>query len=250
MHLPWKKQKIQFVSTVPGVLDTDPIGRISDYTPSWYTASKEEYLSGLEKTPKERKTFLYRCPGISGIFSQGFAVPMWFDLNITTKGDRKDFQYSIPSSNLDHILVDKPLIDVHDTVAKNLPYPENSLDLVIKINTPWHIIPPAGVKFLMTPAFYQNQNDFEATAGIIDPSITNEIVLQIYWKRLFGSYNIKAGTPMAYIFPLTETSYNYICRPASKHDQVWIEKKRFFQSFSFVYPKNKVQKIFKNHYRL
>lgn len=250
MLLSWPKKQIEFVSCVNGVEEINPISRISDQIPDWYLNEKNDYSMVANSVPKERKTFLYRCPGISGIFSKGFVVPMWFDLNITTNGNKKNFEYFIASSNLENVLGDKPLVDAHDSVARHLPYPDNSLELVIKINTPWHIVAPYGVKFLMTPAFYQGESNFEATAGIIDPSITNELVLQIYWKKLFGSYVIEAGTPMAYIFPLTEKNYNYICRYKNQHDDDWINKKRFFQSFSFTYPKNRIQKIFKKHYRL
>jgi hypothetical protein len=250
MKLFLPNKKIEFYSTVEGVPDTNPITRISDNLPLWHAREKQEYLANSTKNPSKRDTYLYRCPGISGLFSQGFVVPMWFDLNITTNGDRKDFKYSIASSYLENILIDRPLVDAHNQVAKNLPFPDSGLELIIKVNTPWHIVSPSSVKFLMTPAFYHGETDFECTAGIIDPSVTNEIVIQMYWKKIIGSRTIKEGSPMAYLFPLTERHYDFICRMKDSHDDLWLNKKRFFQSFSFTYPKNKIQKIFKTHYRL
>ena len=58
---------------------------------------------------------------------------------------------------------------INDGIAKNIPKRPWSWPDIVKINTPWHVMAPKDVKFLIIPLPYTPFFDFEACLGILDP---------------------------------------------------------------------------------
>ena len=56
----------------------------------------------------------------------------------------------------------------------------------------------------MLPVAYSDNVDFEACIGILDPSVSTEINVQLYWNRFGDISKVKAGTPLCHLIPLTE----------------------------------------------
>jgi hypothetical protein len=119
----------------------------------------------------------------------------------------------------------------------------------MKFNTPWNVIAPKGMKFLMTAVAYTDTYEFEASTGILDPSYSTELNVQGYWNVKRGEKQLKAGHALAHLIPLTEESYDYEVRDATEHDLKWFEKRTYFQIHGFKVNKALLKNMYNKHFR-
>lgn len=242
-------REIVFFSTMNGVADAFPIVPAKNVSFNWVEKSRNDYKKELEQNKGTRFPHLYRCPGIFEIASLGYIMPMPWDVSIQTKGDGKHFSWSFPSEDL-QTMFQPPLLTGHfaDQTAKFLPIKPNSLESIIKLNTPWHCIVPDGVKFLMLPIPYPDSYDFENVSGVLDTSISSEINFQLRWNILNGMRTIKAGTPMAQLIPLTTEKFKLTVRNATDHDLEWIKKRNYFNNCSMAINRPMIQKMYRQFF--
>jgi len=217
------------------VYETWPILQASKSLPNWVRTARDDYV----KSKNTKKSHIYRCPGIADIYKQGFVVHSWHDITVTA--DKQNMNVELPSDELP-----KPpfSLDIHraDGVAKHIPKRHYSCDSVLKINTPWHVISP--VKLLVIPFPYADQSDFEACSGILDPSISTEVNIQVYWNRPGQQTLIKAGTPLCLMIPLTEDECSLEIREATDFDQKWLKKKHYLNNMGYVKAWNKMKSLY------
>ena len=141
---------IEFYSEIPGLAEIVPIIPAKDYTAKWMLAARQEYIDML-KSSQLNSTHIYQCPGIFDLFNQGWIVPMWHDVLIKTESDKNSFAYMYPSDDIVNSLSGREPVSRHaDELAKFIPKRPWSLNPVIKFNTPWHIVDPKGVKFIVS----------------------------------------------------------------------------------------------------
>jgi hypothetical protein len=241
-------RKITFFTTVPGVEDAYPIIPAGDYKPSWVSAARDSYLKRLKLTENsgEKMHHVYRCPGIFDIMSKGYIVQMPWDVLIETMGDGEDFKWSIPSSEIAR-LYEGNVVAGHmfKGVAESLPHKPGALRSLIKFNSPWHVVAPPGVKFIIIPIPYDDTHVFEHVMGILDPALSTELNPQGYWKVLKGHHLLKAGTPMMQIVPLTDEEFEIEVKSASAKEIEWVKKRTYFFNLSYAFKRNlmKVQYI-------
>lgn len=242
-----KTKTIEFFSTVEGVADTSPILSAKDWKPAWVDLAKQDYIQTL-KNRNDKFNHVYQCPGIFDLQRQGFIVPMWFDVIILTDKNRKGFGFKLPTNEID--TSGRTLIDKHDenTMAKYVPTRPYSLPFFIKINTPWHVIAPKGVKFLVLPIAYPDSHEFESAIGILDPGISSEINVQVWWNVLEGETFLKAGTPLCQLIPISEDTFDHVCRTANEYDKKWVEKSKFANSFTFRPRRNLIKDLYHKHF--
>jgi hypothetical protein len=244
-------RKITFFSTVLGVEDAYPIIPASEYKPSWVANARESYLTHLKATENSgnREFHLYRCPGIFDIMSRGYIVPLPWDVMINTNGDGEGFSWSVPDGIL-FKLYDGPVVNTHhaDGVAKTLPHKPGALKSLIKFHSPWEIVAPPGVKFIVIPIPYSDTCEFEHVMGILDPSISSELNPQGYWKVLNGSHIIRAGTPMMQIIPLTDEEFEIEIKAASKKELDWVKKRKYFYHLSFIFKRTLMKAQYIKHF--
>jgi hypothetical protein len=178
----------------------------------------------------------------------GFVVTAWHDTDIESTPDKMTI--TIPDVGLNELLDKRgntTQIQTAQGVAKYIPKRPWSQKSILKINTPWHVLAPRGVKFMFIPLPYTDQFEFESTIGILDPGISSEVNVQGYWNVGFGKHTIKAGTPLCQIIPITEKSYSMVCRDANKKDELWLKKRKFLDNFSFVLQRNKLKDAYHKH---
>ena len=243
-------KKIEFVSLVPGLIDVYPIIPAKEYRPDWVKKAREDFLEKNKQVITKDFHHIYHCPGIFELFNEGFIVPMWHDIIIDTNTDRKNYRYQIPSDTLVNVMSDTPIISHHDDLAKELPYPDHSMKFVLKFNTPWRIIAPKNLRFLVLPLNYPDNFTFTSVTGILDPSFSNEINIQVFWNVIGQTTYLKAGTPMMQIIPLSEKKYDMICREKTKLDELWELKRKFIWQSSWSVKKNLARKAFWNNFSL
>lgn len=242
-------REIVFFSTMNGVADAFPIVPAKNFSFNWVEKSRNDYKKELEKNKGTRFPHLYRCPGIFDIMSSGYIMPMPWDVTIETKGDGKHFGWNFPSEDL-QTMFRPPLITSHfaDQTAKYLPIKPNTLETIIKLNTPWHCIVPENVKFLMLPVPYPDDYDFENVPGLLDNSLSSEINFQLRWNILNGVKTLKAGTPMAQLIPLTTEKFKLVVRNANDRDLEWIEKRNYYNNCNMVINRPLMQKLYRKYF--
>ena len=246
MQLTWwnNLETVRFVSSVPGVPDLYPITSMSQYRPDWTIKAREEYKQNFKQNEKFNHITL--CPGIFNMFKVGWYVPMWYDVHIQTKKGKPGFSWKVATPEMTEIH-DMNIIDTHgDMITKHIPKRDGRIDNIVKINTPYHVISP--VKLLFLPLPYPDHYDWESSSGILDTSNSTELNVQLYWNVKEGERFIKAGTPLMQIIPLTEENINMICRDANDYEMKWINKRPFFNSFSFSPMRKKVKEIYKRYF--
>ena len=237
-------KRIEFYSEIYGLADTVPILRTSEVLPKWISLVRNEY----KQFPKDR-SHLYRCPGIFDLFNYGYIVPAWHDLKI--KSDGEHFGYEIPSQNLVDLRGSETLAQAHDknTVGKYLPRPPWAHPCVLKINTPWHVITPRGIKLLMTALPYPDSFEIEALTGILDPRVSTEVNLQLNYNLPKGEYTIRAGTPLAMLIPITEDDLELVVRDKNEYDNIWSLKRKFVNSMSYVLNRKRIKSLYEQHWK-
>lgn len=241
-------KKIEFYSKVPGVPDLFPIVPAKDALPKWASAARDSYVKKKENSTG-RINHIYQCPGIFDLFNHGYVVPMWHDVVIKTNGNPDEFSWTVPSSELTEFNSDTNIIENQSNgFGTVMPIKPWSLNTLIKINTPWNIVAPKGIKFLIIPIAYPDSFEFESSIGILDPGYSNEINIQLYYNVQKGDVLIKAGTPLAHIIPLTEQTFELSCREMTPADKVWSAKRKYFNSATFKIKRNIIKDLYYKHF--
>ena len=240
-------KKIEFYSTVPGVPDFFPIVKAKEAIPAWAKAARNSYVK-KKKQSMGRMNHIYQCPGIFDLFNQGYIVPMWHDVIIRTNGDEESFEWTVPTSDLSDSMEPNLLENQSNGVGSVLPMKPWSLRTLVKVNTPWHVVAPRGVKLLVLPIAYPDSFEFESSIGILNPGISNEINIQLYYNVHKGDVLIKAGTPLAHIIPLSESNFDLVCREMNTIDKFWQAKRKYFSNATFTLKRNTIQDLYYKHF--
>lgn len=241
-------KKIEFFSRIPGLAESFPIVPAKEFMPNWASTARTDYIDSLKQN-SGRFSHIYQCPGIFDLMSQGFIIPMWHDVLIETNGDPKNFGWTIPTTDIVDLMDGMNLVEKQQSGLDGLlPTRPWGLQTIIKFNTPWQIIAPKGMKFIMIPLPYPDGYEFECTQGILDPGISSEINFQIWWNITKGKYMLKAGTPMCQLIPLTEDKYSFECRDMTANDELWVKKRKFLNGCTFKIKRNLVKDLYYKHF--
>jgi hypothetical protein len=234
-------KKIEFFSTIPGLAETFPVVPAKDFTPSWLASVRMDYMKSDKRDPT-----IVRCPGIMELFTTGYILTAWHDFDITCTQEK--ITVILPDKKLVELL-GRDTIQIQDPqgIAKHIPKRPWSQKAIVKINTPWNIIAPKGVKFLMIPLPYTESFEFESNIGILDPGYSTELNAQGYWNIREGTHTIKAGTPIAQIIPMSEDTFEMVCRDMNEYDSKWITKQKFYTLLGFVLQRNKIKAGYEKH---
>jgi hypothetical protein len=247
-------RKITFFTTIEGVENVYPVIPAKDYKPNWVKGARDSYLKRKQKAEKENERFthLYRCPGIFDLMGYGYIVPMMWDVIIETNGDGESFGWSVPSGELSTIYAGGKIVDGHmaHLVAQPLPKREGYLKSLVKFNSPWHVVAPPDVKFLIIAIPYPDPEDaiFEQVPGILDPGLSTEINPQGYWKITNGKHMIRAGTPMLQLIPLTDEEFELEVKCAGPKEIAWAKKRNYFFNLAFSFKRTLMKTQYVKHF--
>lgn len=197
-----KKPWVRFVNSMPGVEIAHPIVRAQEVKFNWMKNAALDYKTRLNNSSVDTVVNgTNRCPGIIQLFKTGFIVTNPIDFTITVDDENKRLNWNCPiHAEWDH----HPYIDLHpqEQLAKFIPFREDTLESVIKVNTRWKISASPDIFFLQMPIPYPEHNIFTATHGILDSEQSMQINVQLYWHKKQGSVLIKAGTPLCQLIPI------------------------------------------------
>lgn len=242
------KEKITFVSLVPGLTDVYPVYEAKKYETKWMNAARQDYKSAM--TQQINPNHIMQCPGIFDLYNHGYIVPMWHDVMIKTEGPDVPFKWM--AANVESLEIDgvtSPVGKHEEQITKYLPRRHYSIKGVVKFNTPWRIIAPKGVKFLMLPLSYGDTSNFDASIGMLDPGISNEVNVQVNWNVLNGETMMKIGTPLCHLIPISEKQFDMEVRDATDKDLAWEKKKNYFMNMSFFPKRNILKEAWLKHFR-
>jgi len=239
------KIEIEFFSKVKGLAEAYPVIPAKDYNAKWMKICKDDFI-------KQKNTLqpshLQLCPGIFDIYKHGYMVTMWHDAVIKTTRDREDFDFVLPSKHLAELRGGDPIGTHPYDITRFLPKRHYSKHAIVKMNTPWNVIAPPGVKFLVLPIPYTDTHELESAPGILDPAISTEINFQCYLNIGEGEVMLKAGTPIMYLIPLTENNYSHTVRDMTEKDAEWLEKRNYLNILGFKLNKQKLKDSFYKHF--
>jgi len=197
-----KKPKIRFYSTEPGVPDVFPVVPTSQIERSWLNLPNFNHDTNGDMWTKN-------CPGIKLIMNAGWVIPAPADFIIETNGDGIDFQWIEPIK----FAHEKPpgneiYIGFHDKdQSARLVNKKNTLQTVVKVNTPWRVEVSDDYLLLQMPVSYNNEFRFTSAQGILDPRYAHVLNIQLFWHETNSKTIIKAGTPLAQFIPIKRNEY-------------------------------------------
>jgi hypothetical protein len=239
--------KIEFFSTIDGLAEAVPIIPAKQYKPDWMNRARNDFKRKLDAADG-RMDHIYQCPGIFDLAKTGYIIPMWHDVLIETDGTG-NYKWTIPTSDIVDLASGKDIISRQQTGVETLmPVKPWTVGPLLKINMPWHIIAPKGVKFLMIPIPYPDNFELESSSGILDPGISSEINIQAYCNVPKGKFMIKAGQPLAQIIPLSEKIFDLEVRNATEKDLNWVTKSKFLMNHTFKQKRTLIKDIYYKYF--
>ena len=99
-----------------------------------------------------------------------------------------------------------------------------TFDYTIKLELPWRVQAHKDIVFIQQPIAYWDEDRFTVPNGIVDPSYSYEINVQLFWQKLEeGAYLVKAGTPLVQWIPvhrdyLRSKDIEVVIENANQHD--------------------------------
>jgi hypothetical protein len=210
-----KKPKIEFQCLVEGVDRIMPITSAKDSMPTWVYSAREDFINSRQTHDYRftKQSHIAKCPGIFSLMRKGWILKTWQDIVIETNGNLDSFSWSTPI-NQKATSVGVDYVDFHSSVNfRNYMqnWPKDTLNCIIKIQSPWVAKIPKGHYLLELPVPYADENRFTTLSGVFDcdhgPAPLNQ---QLQWHVTNGKTLIKAGTPLAHYLLLDKKDVDFI----------------------------------------
>lgn len=199
-----KKRIIDCFTSNQMVYEHFPLAPAKEFIPSWYKNLSATYPVDLPFTLRKTAATVKRCPGISGIFNEGFVLPLWSDLTFNfepVQDNSFEFKWEYA--------VDDPSwkVEVHDTKQYSGVFNNNFFQM--KLNVPWIVKENSGVKFALIEPTYSmdNPNVVTVLPGLLNFKYQNFLNINMMVEinnPMSKRIEFEAGEPLAQIVPLTE----------------------------------------------
>lgn len=179
------------------------------------------------------------CPGIRDHASRGFVLPIWTDVRLTAGANPLDCKLEVADGDVNRfrfvmggsagkLFADTPLAH-------------------LKIVPPWFFRCSEEIQFHFSGAFYHlNNPNLVVCPGLVDyvHQLTPTIQTFIHVGTGPTTVEIKAGTPLAHLIPLTERPVQLRVHHVTEAEfaQLGEEEKQLNAFFSFGYYKRKALK--------
>ena len=202
------KSYVRFYSVYPGVESAYPVKRAKDHKHKWLDNLTKDYVKELEevttsKCPFKQIISTAKCPAIRDITRRGYIVYSPCDIKIVTENNGQNISWSTSYSfadvpELGQILTFHP----PEFLLDHIDHRPDTLKYVLKINLPWRVECSKDIVLLQSPVQYSSESRFTTASGVLDPSESNQINVQLFWHVMDGIEVIKAGTPLAQYIPI------------------------------------------------
>jgi hypothetical protein len=234
-----KKPKIRFYSLISAVQTLYPITQSRELKREWVSSEKEDY----------------KCPAVHNIMNTGFIMYAPADFKVHTNGDEDTILFS--SSKImpyaDYVTTHNE--EVAQWLIRN---PSHYIfPKVVKVNTPWRVICDNDIVFIQTPVSFNSENRFSAVMGLVDPMMSHELNVQLFWHIKEGDITIKAGTPLCQYIPISRSllySLDYIIDDLTAKDikmedeYLYLRSTMFPETSDFQTRVSRMMKIIKKYH--
>lgn len=160
------------------------------------------------------------CSGIHELLNISYVITSVTDISITTNGDGKSFKWEVPTAAISK-MVGYDAVSHFESVqyGDHVNLPENTLKTIVKIQTGWTVKLPRNYALVFSPLTYNEENRFTAFSGVLDPTISNELNVPLFWHILNGKTVIEAGTPLALLTPIKQEKFNFVIKEQNIEDE-------------------------------
>lgn len=197
----FNKPKIEFFSLIPEIAEIAPIVAANQFKPKWFSTAQKEFADLAKQKDFGTQKLLHtaKCPGIFNLIRYGWVMTTWQDIIIKTNGDKHSFEWRSAVDQTKYM--DAEAVGYHGNHQLSDYYGgwDDSLNCVLKINTPWRVIVPKGYYLLEGPLPYTEETRFTTVPGFFSQEYgLAQLNVQLKWHVLNGETLIKAGTPIAH----------------------------------------------------
>ena len=223
------------------------------FSPSYFNTAQPEYQS-TEKPEwlKKIKTFLLErderssiivknptagiCPAIRDFLHAPIQLKMWADVDIKIFPDGAWSYYSRPDWQVQ--------IGEH---KKNQYGDAYNNRVALKLSSPWYFVSDEPIKFMFVESHYSTtvfrDEDILIPPGIIDYSFQHSTNVHLSFPIRPEPYviNLKHGTPLVSMFPMTERNINFSVKqlPFQEWEQINNKMPQMFIGRYFKQPDKK-----------
>jgi len=244
-----KKPWVRFYSVDPGVAELQPWIPAAKLHRKWRTEALKNSASKEKRCPVMRVTKLWErlsaelngdesipelyehavtCPALRDVMDSGYVLKCPADILIKTDGTGVNFQWM---SQMRFCTQTGPgkYVSAHipqqtEGIRQLVDQQKDVLDWTIKLELPWRVQAHPDLVFIQMPIPYWDEDRFSPPTGVVDPSYSYEINLQLFWHKIEeGEYLIKAGTPLCQWVPvhrsyLSNRNIDFHCETANEAD--------------------------------
>lgn len=226
--------KVEWVTSVPGLAETYPIIPARTALPAWFKASPTKIskdrahghgMGGHGAPPgpppkqggtvvapaaywRDESPTIRHCPGVVDVMRSGYLLRAWTDIEITTpeppKGPEDQFR-AITGMRPDEL--GGKIGAFGPGLNQKLPLWPGEYAFALKFDSPWVCKTPPGYSLLYAPVPYDEQRPYRVLHGITDNDTFHIVNLLIMWSH-YGTYVIEAGTPLCWLLPIRREGYN------------------------------------------
>lgn len=218
-----KKPKLEFFSISPEIAKLAPIVPAHEIKPRWWDKAQQQFVEATKDPEFGKSKFVHtaKCPGIFNLIRYGWIMTTWQDILIKTNGDGHTFEWSTP--------IDQKKVHSTNEMGEAVGFQSkeqlsdfmggwcNSLNTVIKINTPWRCIVPKGYYLLEQQVPYADDDRFTTLPGFFSREYgVAQMNPQLRWHLTNGETVIKAGTPIAHYMLIPQEQADVTVMEATK----------------------------------
>tara|TARA_B000000557_G_scaffold254467_1_gene244618 strand:- start:102 stop:854 length:753 start_codon:yes stop_codon:yes gene_type:complete len=197
-----KKNEIKFATMSPALIDTAPPVPAGQMIPDWFQNLPLDLARlDIQPFPKMGEMLkdynshtIKKCPAVVDYFTQGYIIPMWYDMLVQRHGDTFHFetnQINLPSSH----------IEFHDNEQfSTYPLEDSDYKRAVKFTSPWFFWTPPGWSTLFIPPLLHKNDDFTVIPGIVETDSFHQVNFPSIWHAE-GDTIIKRGTPFLHCIP-------------------------------------------------
>jgi hypothetical protein len=205
MFWPFKKRKITFYSKIPHGDLIFPIVESKSVERSWKKKCVDAFKKHADESPLYKHVSGgHRCPGIMSLVNAGFIVKCHRDIYFETNGDGIAITSTQPNEDLN--LGEDISFMNSDVFATHIKLPMGAVKSIAKIATPWFVEAPKDIQFLVLPVPYNEDNRFTVAPGILDPVLSSEINIMLWWFIQNGKELLRKDTPLAQLIPISKNN--------------------------------------------
>ena len=207
------------------ICDFFPISPAAKYMPEWWKKMPKQTTVDGTHIKNIPNATIKTCDGLTSLYKNSIIIPIWNDLIIETKADG---QYAYQWSSSEGGFIDNNSLDTAGPAVRDHVH--------IKLTSPWFLKEKTGVHFVWhQPTWNMLDNelfDYNVLPGKLEFRYQYTSNINILFPKKNKRTELKAGTPMAMLTPLSERPIKVKCHQV---DPTEIEKFKNYQNARLVF---------------